>query len=285
LGWIPRPGASGSDNYWGTHVTIDAEGLRVGPRAHLTDEPCILAVGDSYTFGDAVSDDECWPYYLEELLGRPVINGGVFGYGMDQAVLRAESLLENRRVDVLILSIIPDDVRRCEYSYRYAAKPYFDVVNGGLVLRNVPVPPPTERPAGPLLTILGFSYLADAVLTRFAPAFWLDQSPGLVSSNRAGREIACLLIDRIKKAAEEHHARLLFVVQGHPPFEDRDWVEPVLRHAGFRGVWALDLYTALQRLLDENPLEAPSFFEVHMTARGNRWIAEQIAARLRAMTL
>jgi hypothetical protein len=284
LGYAPRPGARGENNRWGVRVTIDAAGLRVGHHAAAGKEPCILAVGDSYTFGDGVNDDETWPYYLEELLRRPVINGGVFGYGLDQIVLRAEKLLAARRVEVMIVSIIPDDVRRCEFSYRFAAKPYFDIVGGRLGLRNVPVPPPAPRRDGLLLSVLGFSHLADAVFTRVAPEFWLDQTAGTVSANRSGRDIAYLLIDRIQQATANHGARLVLVVQGHPPFDDREWVEPIISQAELRGIMVLDLYSMLRDLLTANPFEAPSYFNIHMTPLGNRWVAEQIASRIRTMT-
>ena len=52
----------------------------------------ILAVGDSFTFGDEVNDGQTWPAQLQLLTGRRVLNGGVSGYGFDQIVLRAEQL-------------------------------------------------------------------------------------------------------------------------------------------------------------------------------------------------
>ena len=57
------------------------------------DGPLTLAAGDSFTFGDEVNDDESWPAALEQLTGRRVINAGVPGFGLDQAVLRAEQLM------------------------------------------------------------------------------------------------------------------------------------------------------------------------------------------------
>lgn len=81
----------------------------------------ILAVGDSYTFGDEVSDWETWPAQLQKLSGRRVINGGVFGYGIDQAFLRARRLLSRYQfstVDIQLhsrryspLSIVGKNVR------------------------------------------------------------------------------------------------------------------------------------------------------------------------------
>jgi hypothetical protein len=90
-----------------------------------------LAVGDSYTFGDHVSDHETWPAHLERLLQRPVLNGGVFGYGVDQIILRTEELLPRLRPQVVVVSIIPADVTRTEYSKNFSWKPYYDIRDGG----------------------------------------------------------------------------------------------------------------------------------------------------------
>jgi hypothetical protein len=84
LGWIPRPGTSGQDNIWGTEVTILEDGIRANGHSTIGwDHPnggVILAVGDSFTFGDEVSDSESWPAWLERHSGRAVVNGGVFGW-------------------------------------------------------------------------------------------------------------------------------------------------------------------------------------------------------------
>ena len=42
--------------------------------------------------GDEVADEEAWPAYLQGMIGRHVLNGGVGGYSLDQTVLRAERL-------------------------------------------------------------------------------------------------------------------------------------------------------------------------------------------------
>jgi hypothetical protein len=45
----------------------------------------ILAVGDSFTAGSGVRDEEAWPARLEQLVGEPVTNGAAGGYGVDRA--------------------------------------------------------------------------------------------------------------------------------------------------------------------------------------------------------
>lgn len=111
--------------------------------------------------------------YLEEILNKRVLNAGVGAYGIDQAFLRAELLLDKYDPDVVILSFISNDINRTEFSYYpYGRgwKPYFEYRDGSLMLRNVPVP---QEPAPPrsfqtLRRALGYSFLADAVLDRIA---------------------------------------------------------------------------------------------------------------------
>src|SRR5690606_25037038 len=114
---------------WGTRVTIDADGFRGNGPPAPPGRP-VLAVGDSFTFGDQVDDDETWPAYLERILQRPVRNGGVFGYSLAQAVLRAEEEVPRLGADWLVVSFIPDDIVRCELAKRYAPLPWFSVVDG-----------------------------------------------------------------------------------------------------------------------------------------------------------
>jgi hypothetical protein len=88
-------------------VTI-RNGFRVSgseaPQGHAT-----LAVGDSFTFGDEVSDEDTWPACLQERWATPVLNGGVFGYGAAQAVLRARELERSRSFERIIWSVLIDE--------------------------------------------------------------------------------------------------------------------------------------------------------------------------------
>src|SRR5262245_37601591 len=90
----------------GATITI-RQGLRVNPNFEPTSAGgAILTVGDSFVFGDQVSDDETWPALLERRLNRRVVNGGVSGYGPGQAVLRAEQLLKVQAYSLVLLSIL-----------------------------------------------------------------------------------------------------------------------------------------------------------------------------------
>jgi len=136
LGWSLQPGATRTAAELGVPVSIAPNGMRSNGQAAPAAAAAILAVGDSFTFGDEVGDNCTWPAQLERDRGKPVINGGVFGYGFDQIVLRAEDLTAREKYAVLIVGVIDDDIERCEMSCRTVWKPYFEIDGDGLILKK-----------------------------------------------------------------------------------------------------------------------------------------------------
>ena len=77
---LHRDVAFGADSFL---VETSELGLRgASPPA---DGPWTLALGCSTTFGWGVSAEDAWPARLGELLGEPVINGGIPGWSTEQA--------------------------------------------------------------------------------------------------------------------------------------------------------------------------------------------------------
>jgi hypothetical protein len=293
LGYAPRPNVSGRDNPWRSLVTIDAAGVRGNGAAPAPGGPVVLAVGDSFTFGDEVDDVETWPAQLERLLGQPVVNGGVFGYGFDQIALRAEQLIERVPARVLIVSIVAEDVLRCEFSYRYAWKPYFEIADGALALRNVPVPGPDRASPGelPIRRALRVSFLADFVLRRLDPDGWL--LPDQIRVHRQGVEVGRLLMDRLADLARAERLALLLMVQWAPGTSSAP-ARAVTERARARGVEVLEVEPVLRAEIDAGRARLDKLFRIHvkpgerpavghMTGAGNARVARSIAARLRAM--
>jgi len=282
LGYAPQPGYRSSDNHWRTRVSIDADGLRTNGDAPHPDGRPIVCVGDSFTFGDQVDDDATWPAQLERALGRPVLNGGVFGYSLTQIVLRGERLLDARRPAVLVVAMIADDLLRSTYSRRYTNLPWFDFDGDGLVLKGVPIDH-TALPPDPARwwkDLLGCSALLDGLLASTAREWYYENDKQIVIPHLYERMVPLgrRLVDRIAKSCREHDARLLLVLQGgwRP-----DWMTPVLEHAAQRGVETLDLAQRFLTLAAADPSLHTRWFAGHMTEAGNAWVAEQIAERLR----
>jgi hypothetical protein len=291
LGWVPSPGVH-EHNAWGTRVEILPGTTRSNGAPPPPGRP-VLAVGDSFTFGDEVDDADTWPAQLERALAVPVVNGGVFGYGLDQIALRAEALLAAGDASALVVNIVPNDVLRCEYAYRYAWKPWFTVEDGALVLEGVPVPPPDQAPPAepPPRRWLRWSFLADLLYRRLDPEDWL--LPDSLRVHRRGVEVGALLIDRIAALAREREVPLLFVVTWYPRSSPEP-AKPVVARARALGVDVLVLEPLLRHLLGPGGARIPDLYKVHakpgqpldvghMTPRGNAIVAAAIAERLRAL--
>lgn len=282
LGYVPRPGFASAENQWNAMVTIDGAGIRQNGAPRPAGDRVVLAVGDSFTFGDQVGDADCWPARLEQRLGRPVVNGGVFGYGLAQIVLRTERLLETHAVERVVLSYIPDDLARCELSRRFTAVPWFALgADGELVLRGVPVPDSATDNALDSQwgrRLLGYSALLDILFWNSVPSWWVSQQREVREHEHGvGIVIGKKLMDRAVRACKQRDVPLLVVLQGH-------WLEDgaveVLQHAASLGADTLDLSAEFARLAAEDPSLRRRYFHGHMSAKGNDWVAGEIARHL-----
>jgi len=295
LGYVPRPGYATTSGYDAPEIHIDADGFRVtGPLTGLlTDKGApILALGDSYTYGAEVPDDQTWPAHLQRLTGKPVLNAGVSGYGFDQMVLRAGILAPVVHPSTIVVDFIADDLRRMEKSRLWSAdKPYFAIEQGELVLRNVPVPPPTDPRQTLTLAqkIFGYSFLVDFVLRRLdLLENWFGDHvrvhpPGM------GEKIACLLTERLADIQRSSGAPVLLVAQYDPyvwktpafAAEQRQATKDLLDCARARGLRVLDTFDAVGAARTAGgPLGLYGLW--HMNDAGNAFVAALIAAALQA---
>jgi len=117
LGWSQRPSSASPDGA----VHIDARGRR---SAHAYAEPTpegtrrVVVCGDSFTFGEEVSDADTWAARLEVVLPRcEVWNYGVGGYGTDQALMRVQREVEGP-VEVLLVGLLLENIGRNVNRYR-----------------------------------------------------------------------------------------------------------------------------------------------------------------------
>ena len=296
LGHIPRPGSAEAYNPWNKRVTIGAHGVRSNGNTRASeagDRRVVLAVGDSFVFGDEVSDHETWPAHLERLLGRNVINAGVFGYGIDQAILRAERMSDEFDVETLLVGFIPDDIVRTEFSVRTgAAKPYFAIEEGNLVRRNDPVPDirPKTIDIGLLRSIFGHSYFLNWAMHRLGMHEWWYVGHWKKQRVHArGLEVACLLARRLAKFSKRRNTRAILlaqyllnhIVEPLPDFSRRELAlaRSFLDCARSAGLEVLDLYRPLREAHDRDPAAVTAYFSGihgHMTDEGNRFVAERI---------
>lgn len=292
LGWVSKEGVSAADRNV-KRITVLEGGIRSnGENSIRQEQPGkrpILAVGDSYTFGYEVGDDETWPAILENLTGRRVINGGVFGYGMDQALLRARQLIDRYQPDTLIYSFIPNDIWRNQISARGGVnKPYFDIENGVLIQKNTPVPPPALTDFGNpgIRKYLGYSAFIHYFMMRSRFAMWWLRGDKWkdrkVHDDNTGEEIACLLIKELDDMALAKNLNVYLLAQ-----YGRDVGTPYTRKSGQaircaapRNLVVVDLYEPMLEIRSHNRHEFKGMFTPgkrhHMTFQGNRFVAVKV---------
>lgn len=147
-GWTLAPNLHQLEVFDGKRLTSNSRGLR-GAREYAVPKPAgvtrIALFGDSFTFGEEVSDDETFAQQMERLLpGVEVMNFGVHGYGHDQMLLYLRETLPIYRPDVVLVGYVTDDSLRNLTRFRDFAKPRFRLRDGKLVIEGTPVPSPDE---------------------------------------------------------------------------------------------------------------------------------------------
>jgi lysophospholipase L1-like esterase len=258
--------------------SIGADGLRLtGDSSTISSHGSILAVGDSFTYGDEVFDEEAWPAQLQRLTGRRVLNGGVTGYGLDQVVLRTEQLVVEHSPSSIVVGFIADDILRTEMRQMWwRDKPWFAIENDQLVLKGVPVPDRRKLPLHIRQRLEGFLVDGPPILQR------LFGFRSRVHPAGHGLTIAKRLVERLAQLGTERRLKIVLMAQ-YPPQtwidaefarEQRRLTKSLLEHADICGIATLDTF---QRIAAE-PKPLRYYATTHMNARGNSMIASLLAA-------
>ncbi len=147
-GWRPKPNLRDVKAFDNKILSTNSKGFRGKkdfPYTKSKEKLRILILGDSFTFGDEVSDDETYSYYLQEMLPHTeVINMGVHGYGHDQMLILLKEEGVKYQPDIVILGFLALDMSRNILKFRDFAKPRFVLEGGELRLTGNPVPRPED---------------------------------------------------------------------------------------------------------------------------------------------
>jgi lysophospholipase L1-like esterase len=171
LGWKLTPGWSGHHHHhdFAARYSINTLGWRndapmpVGGRG----QELTMIVGDSFTFGLGVDDDVTFVHRLHA--AQPphtwYANGSVPGYSTDQQALLIEKRILPLRPGHVVLVVylgndLFDNLRAMPLQLR-TRKPYFELANGGLMLRGSPVPLTQDPPPVPPFGLPGAVWGAD----------------------------------------------------------------------------------------------------------------------------
>jgi lysophospholipase L1-like esterase len=89
-----------SNKEFSVEFSVNSQGLRDDERS--LEFPAVVALGDSYTMGWGVQQDESFPQLLEQELGQKVLNAGMSSFG----TAREMKLLKQIRTDSLRMLIL-----------------------------------------------------------------------------------------------------------------------------------------------------------------------------------
>jgi hypothetical protein len=175
LGFAPIPAARGAHLFpTGPEIPMryDGEGFRVPVGAdedRPRRRPLVLALGGSFTYGDATPAEKTYPYRVAKTLDGSAINAGVCSYGLSHMLILARRLVVEHRPDYLLVQYSPWLVKRAlsPFAPSYFGKltnPYFYEDGDGFRLRPPVFPtvvfdyPISEYRAGESSTrqLLGF---------------------------------------------------------------------------------------------------------------------------------
>ena len=298
LGWVPAPNTV----LPAAKLTTGEYGVRMSSAKIVPLPPAdVLMVGDSFAAGSEVADAESWPAQLERQTGTNIINAAVGGYGLDQIVLRAETLVPLLKPRLLLLQT------RLEYGISVdrmsvsggAPKPYFTVQDGELALHNDPVPrvAPSRPNIGWVRSVFGHSYLIQYAMTRLNLLQWWGD-PGSIKFELTPEDavkVGCLLMRRMADIGSRYHIPVALVVQysGLEPMEQPlHWEhdrEQLLACARNQPLEVIDTFDILRAAYKNGDLASYQRLWVmhdhdrvygHMSAEGNRLIADVVATEL-----
>src|SRR5262245_29231431 len=236
-GWALKPGLKQLTMASGKKLTTNSKGLR--SETEFSYEPPrngqrILVLGDSFTFGENVSDEETYSHVLGELLpADEVLNLGVHGYGLDQILLYLREEGVKYHPDRVILGYVDEDIYRDILAFRDYAKPRFRFAGGTtLVLNNVPVPPPEHF----LKWEVYYPRTLDLVQVLYQAHRWNNDA------NRRDSEAIsrALLLDLVRTIREMGAAPAIFYLPVESELADRSpemnrgelYLDSVCRQAG-----------------------------------------------------
>jgi hypothetical protein len=300
IGWVAIPDGEWKDLYGkGRTLTTNARGFR-GRAEVAVAAPAgkvrVVCLGDSFTLGYGVGDDDVWTSALARLDPRlEVLNLGQGGYGVDQFLLWFRRAAAELDFDLAVCAFIPEDFKRmCHDMFVVYGKPWLRLEPEGLVTENVPVPMRGYR----------FPWLAHnrALVNRLGAVDLVARLSGGRTRANADKtrrlddaeaaRVADAIFAELERAAEARGAALVLVHL--PALDERQpdrvaqlggWPRAACERSGARFVDLAPAFDALSKeelaelFLGEDEVDFPSAAG-HYSELGNEFVARALLAEL-----
>ncbi len=323
LGWSKIPNKIGQhyNSEYQTVEHINSRGLR--GREYAYEKPKgvrrILLLGDSFVEGYSVDEQAVISEQLHKLLAGSgqyeIINGGTGGYSTDQELLFLQHEGLKYKPDLVILFFFFNDVHYNSTStYQISErgnKPFFELNEGKLQLKGVPVPTPEKTFWNPSAWLQKNSFLYERIswilydlLPKPLPpelaAFLETPSPQIASS----WEITEALVKEIKNTSQSAGAKfLLFHVPSIQEANDSVWkrftkryrhsnqkfnsneihqrLEKISKKHSIDYLSTLQAFRAEEIKLNSNKNSLFFRFDAHWNASGHAFAAKLLTEKIR----
>lgn len=264
LGWRLTPGWQGTHQHhdFTAQYRINPEGFRHDPALPASRRGRRIAVvGDSFTFGLGVHDEETFVSRLNRDGRHTYLNLALPGSSTDQQALLIDEVLPRYHPDELWLVVYVGNDLLDNLAARplqvNAAKPFFERGPDGLRLRNVPVPrltasAPAPPPASLESVLLGDApdkpSWADWLAGRFRlvralrgdPGHGRDIRPELETRLAGAHALFEDILSRVEQTASLAGARLqLLLLAGRSFVEEPDSLSAQFQQVHLRQVEAI----------------------------------------------
>lgn len=241
LGWRMKPGSYRYPGYTNDAppitLTIWPDGSRATRAQQTEQRRRIVLIGDSFTQGWAVSDDDTYAWKLQARFPAvEVVNYGTGGYNGVQALLRLEEHLQARPhpPDWVVYGFNEDQERRNVADpswvgllgiapHRETVRLPYALLDGHGGLR---IYPPEGYPIWPLRQRLALVPLLEQVVFKLGTRHRTEQQ----------RPVTELLFDRMQEVVRERGSHLLVVLLAAPPDVGNHYVA----HLATRGITFVD---------------------------------------------
>ena len=254
----------------------------------------IACIGDSFTFGHGVRQEDTYPSQMETVLNRAVgvgdfevLNFGVGGYNTEQEAILLDEKVLPYNPDLVILQYMLNDTEipriRVNES-RHAVPATTDIIY--FEEEPVPISIPLPGRLTPMLMKHSYFYrwLSEriyAVRVRFFPQAGLGDY-------RSGEERCAESIARIKDLCNRSGAPLLFLI--FPPatkdfqIQDRDdnhqWIRMVTSEIGLDTIDFFEIFRNYNIGTIQNSYQGKLDRSGHYSIFGNKVVAEISAAKI-----
>lgn len=293
LGWRGRPDLRCilNEKLFTIHITQNSRGFRDSERAFSSMKGTrrILCLGDSFTWGWGVDQNEVYTALLQEMLvaqketNHEIINAGVGGYSTDQSLQYLKKEGVKYSPEIVIYQVAKNDIagNTTSFSEGIYQKPYFTLSkDGNLLLHNSPILPMNlkERAVYFLSRHCRLAYFMKhrVHIERFwrkseSPEVQLKEGDLRAEVDIYPFRLFCALVQEMRRESEANGARFVAIIDFSLTEEEQIYWTT---QCGGIEMHLIDKY-----LLERGRNSGQSAYipeDGHWSVHGHKWVAEYL---------